>query len=338
MSHLPENPIYCVITTIQSPTDCMRTLSEKWPESNGTIMIVGDSKGPFEYDLGKTTLYDIEQQRSSDWNLARILPEKHYARKNLGYLTVISKGAETIFETDDDNEPNDSWVVRNKQCESVLLSGKGWYNVYKEYSRDNIWPRGFPLDEVLKSPPVERGSKAFVNSPLQQGLANGSPDVDAVWRLVLDKDIQFSEGDSVRLDAGLWCPFNSQSTWWWKEAYPLMYLPSYCPFRMTDIWRSFVAQRCLWAMGFELTFHGAEVHQSRNPHDYMFDFKDEVPGYLRNEEIRRSLENLDLKSGVGNSFTNLFKCYEALVDIQVIPADELPLVEAWITDLQGLVS
>jgi hypothetical protein len=30
---------------------------------------------------------------------------------------------------------------------------------------------------------------------------------------------------------------------------PLLYLPSHCCFRMTDIWRSFIAQRCLWELG-----------------------------------------------------------------------------------------
>ena len=331
-----EEKLFCVITTIQAPTDCMETLSKQWPGEDGTIMIVGDSKGPFEYDLGKTTLFDIEEQRSSQWKLAGILPEKHYARKNLGYLRVISEGATTIFETDDDNEPNQDWVTRNRNCESARLSGSGWYNVYREYSDNNIWPRGYPLDEVLKTNNIERTSLGFSDSPLQQGLANGSPDVDAVWRLILDKDIQFSKGDSVRLSQGLWCPFNSQSTWWWKEAYPLMYLPSYCPFRMTDIWRSFVAQRCLWAMGYELTFHTAEMYQSRNPHDYMFDFKDEVPGYLRNEEIRDTLESLDLKAGKGSAIDNLYCCYEALVGIGLIPDTELPLVRAWIEDLKSL--
>ena len=95
----------------------------------------------------------------------------------------------------------------------------------------------------------------------------------------------------------VWCPFNSQTTWWFPAACPLMYLPSFCTFRMTGIWRSFVAQRCLWAMGSALTFHQAEVIQQRNVHNLLKDFEDEVPGYLRNESICEIRENVKLKPG-----------------------------------------
>jgi hypothetical protein len=108
-------------------------------------------------------------------------------------------------------------------------------------------------------------------------LADHSPDVDAVWRLVLDRPFCFDKGESLYLAPGTWCPFNSQSTWWWPEAYPLLYLPSFCTFRMTDIWRSFVAQRCLWAVGQGVAFHASEVAQARNQHNLMRDFEDEVP-------------------------------------------------------------
>ncbi len=86
------------------------------------------------------------------------------------------------------------------------------------------------------------------STSIQQGLANGSPDVDAVWRLILDRNFAFSDGAPVVLEAGNWSPFNTQSTWWWPIAYPLLYLPSYCSFRTCDIWKSFIAQRCLWEL------------------------------------------------------------------------------------------
>ena len=78
----------------------------------------------------------------------------------------------------------------------------------------------------------------------------------------------------VWLGPETWCPFNSQSTWWFPVAYPLMYLPSRVSFRMTDIWRGFVAQRCLWELGKGIVFHAAEVVQRRNPHALLRDFAD----------------------------------------------------------------
>lgn len=331
-----EKYLFGVVTTIQAPTQCMQHFGHRWPGDENSLIIVGDSKGPFEYGLQKSWLFDIESQRNSDWNLAKILPEKHYARKNLGYLQAIKNGATTIYETDDDNAPMEHWSVRDISCESQLITGVGWYNAYLDFSKENIWPRGLPLGEILNPSDVKKEDASVVVSPLQQGLANGSPDVDAVWRLILDKDIQFEPGSSIRLGKGLWCPFNSQSTWWWKQAYPLMYLPSYCPFRMTDIWRSFVAQRCLWELGYELVFHSAEVYQERNPHNPMVDFADEVPGYLKNADIRDTLESLELKSGVNTATSNLLSCYEALVGIELVPETELALVKAWIEDLNQL--
>ncbi len=68
----------------------------------------------------------------------------------------------------------------------------------------------------------------------------------------------------------------------------------------------------------------------------MRDFADEVPGYLHNERIRRALEDTRLKGGTANLTGDLRRCYEALVTLQVVGKDELPLVDAWIADLDGL--
>jgi hypothetical protein len=175
-----------------------------------------------------------------------------------------------------------------------------------------------------------------VHCPIQQGLANGSPDVDAIWRLVLGEAVEFEHKPSLWLPPGSWCPFNSQSTWWWPEAYPLMYLPSYCSFRMTDIWRSFIAQRCLWELGYGVVFHAPEVFQERNEHDLMRDFAEEVDGYLRNKEMAAVLADLALQSGEGHQAGNLRFCYEALIAKGFLPEVELTLLDAWLGDLEKL--
>jgi len=179
---------------------------------------------------------------------------------------------------------------------------------------------------------------SLVYSPIQQGLADLSPDVDAVWRLVLDREIRFKAASSIALKPGVWCPFNSQSTWWWPDAYPLMYLPSFCTFRMTDIWRSFVAQRCLWEMGGMLSFQAADVVQRRNQHNLMRDFSDEIPGYMRNDELVKTLEDLSLERSREAVSSNMLRCYEALVRRDIFPAKELRLVRAWLKDLEGIRS
>ena len=84
---------------------------------------------------------------------------------------------------------------------------------------------------------MDRLAVEQVDCPIQQGLADENPDVDAIYRLVLPLPVQFETGRRIALKRGVWSPFNSQNTAWWPDAFPLLYLPAYCSFRMTDIWR-----------------------------------------------------------------------------------------------------
>jgi hypothetical protein len=164
-------------------------------------------------------------------------------------------------------------------------------------------------------------------------LADDNPDVDAVYRLLLPLDITFKTPLQIALRQNAWSPFNSQNTVFYREAFPLLYLPAYCSFRMTDIWRSFVAQRIAWENGWSILFREATVAQFRNDHRLMKDFEDEIPGYLHNRRIVEVLKSIPLQAGVNHIPANLRLCYEALVNLGVIGALEIPLVDAWIADL-----
>jgi hypothetical protein len=177
---------------------------------------------------------------------------------------------------------------------------------------------------------------ADVDCPVQQGLADIDPDVDAIYRLVLPLPQRFRTDRALALAANTWCPFNSQNTAWWRDAAPLLYLPAYCSFRMTDIWRSFIAQRIAWENGWHLLFHGPTMEQERNVHDLMKDFRDEVPGYLNNHTIGDLLGALALQPGTAHLAGNLRACYRCLVDAGILDERELPLLDAWLTDLGRL--
>ncbi|HYO79355.1 MAG TPA: STELLO glycosyltransferase family protein, partial [Thermoanaerobaculia bacterium] len=125
---------------------------------------------------------------------------------------------------------------------------------------------------------------------------------------------------------------------WWREAFLLLYLPAYCSFRMTDIWRSFVAQRIAWANGWGILFHEPTVRQERNEHNLMRDFKDEVPGYLHNRAICEALGALEMPAGAEHIAANLRSSYEALVRLGVIDQQELALVDAWIADMNDCIA
>jgi len=99
-----------VLTTIQPPNEAMRRLSEKLEAHGGQLIVIGDRKGPRSFDLPRTFFYSLADQLAMPAQLARKLPTGHYARKNLGYLQAISHRAPSIFETDDDNTPLESWA------------------------------------------------------------------------------------------------------------------------------------------------------------------------------------------------------------------------------------
>jgi hypothetical protein len=325
-------PLVAVITTIQSPTSAVESLLMRLRPLGAPLIAIGDRKGPKVFAADGASFLDLKAQFNSPFELARVSPVGHYTRKNVGYLEAIRRGAQCIYETDDDNAPLDGWALREESADACEVMDRGWVNAYRCYSKERIWPRGLPLDEIGRSCMRDvrlAGSASKVQAPIQQGLANGAPDVDAIWRLVLDRPFDFDDGPSVVLPPGAWCPFNSQSTWWWPDVYPLLYLPSFCSFRMTDIWRSFIAQRCLWELGLGVVFHAAEVVQDRNLHNLMRDFADEIPGYQRNRELVQVLADTPLLPGLGAVSDNLQRCYEALVKQDFFAREELELLAAW---------
>ena len=337
--------LYGVVTTIQPPTESIVGLVQRLHQNGGKLVVAGDKKGPAAYDnpgsgAWPVKFLDLNEQLETPFKLARLSPTGHYARKNIGYLWAIAQGATCIYETDDDNVPNESWRVRAESIPRIHVvpspkSASRWINIYGYFSEENIWPRGLPLDETRRPCPTAE-PEGSAHAPVQQGLVNGSPDVDAIWRLILDRPFEFEAGESVFLDRGNWCPFNTQSTWWWPVAYPLLYIPSYCSFRMCDIWKSFVAQRCLWELGAGVAFHAAEVVQDRNLHDLMRDFQEEIPGYQNNRRIAEVLMAAELRPGQGYVSDNLRTCYECLVEAEIFPARELELLEAWRHDLESV--
>jgi hypothetical protein len=326
-----------IITSISPPNAVLQAYATGCQEHGIDYIVVGDVSSPQDFRLDGCDFWDIERQRRCSFKLAEILPERHYARKNLGYLVAMSRGAEIIIETDDDNFPYASfWSERQAEHKARLFANSGWVNVYQFFSDARIWPRGFPLEYLQSAGNLEGGVEQTVTSPIHQGLADMNPDVDAVYRLVMTLPQSFSERAPVALGKGSWSPFNSQNTTWFKDAFPLLYIPSYCSFRMCDIWRSFVASRICWANDWPVVFHQATVYQERNQHDLLRDFRDEIEGYLHNAAICEKLARLDIEPGIRALGPNLKKCYDVLIEMGLVHAKERALLDSWLLDLQEL--
>ena len=328
-----------VITSISSPNKAMKSFAQGALKTGTDFWVIGDQSSPKEFDLEGCTFVSLEEQLKCGFSLSKICPTRHYSRKNIGYLLAMQAGAELIIDTDDDNLPYESfWYEREATVQAACIRTAGWCNIYRYFTNKVIWPRGLPLERIKDMParladlPVES-----IYCPIQQGLANSNPDVDAIFRLAFDLPFDFDNPDlEIILGGSAWCPFNSQNTRWFKPAFPLLYLPSYCSFRMTDIWRSFVAKRICAENNWGILFHGSTVWQERNEHDLMRDFSDELPGYTHNSKIASTLENLELKSGAENIPENMRKCYLSLCKKDFIDSKEIDLLELWLHDYSNI--
>ncbi len=318
---------WIVITTVQLPTVAIDSISSLCAKGWSAV-VVGDTKTPKGWTAPNITYLSIEDQYDLFGRIAKLIPVRHYSRKNLGYLYAIRNGAQLVLETDDDNIPGEQFGNALRQTLLAQpIEVKGWVNVYRYFTDAMIWPRGLSLTAVHSAPPL--GNPTEFDCPVQQFLADGDPDVDAIYRLLYRDPIDFNRRDAVVPQAGAWCPFNSQNTAFFKEAFPLLYLPCHVSFRMTDIWRSFVAQAALWAHNKRVSFHAATVRHLRNKHDLLRDFRDEVPGYVGNDEIARILDAEWELGAEGTLAETALLYWKTLISKGVVPATEQPILEAW---------
>lgn len=320
-----------VITSIFPPTRAVRDFAarEGWK-----LIVAGDRKTPADWKCENVQFLSAAAQEERGFKLSGALPWNHYCRKMIGYLEAIRLGAEEIVDTDDDNIPKVNWSFP-KQAGSFETTADdlGFINVYRAFTDLPIWPRGFPLERIqLEEEQGTRGEPREVKVGIWQGLADGDPDVDAIYRLTNNQPCNFAERPPLVLGRGTWSPFNSQNTLFARELFPLLYLPAFVTFRFTDILRGLVAQPILWAAGYHLGFTSATVVQERNPHDYLKDFESEIPCYLLAQKVADTVAGV-VRSGTGIA-DNLFNSYETLFAQGVVKEAEMRVLSAWLEDLR----
>ena len=335
MSSVSSISSYLVITSVATADHrVLREYSTQTGKHGRGLIVIGDKKSPLDFALPGCDFYSIERQKGLSFSLPSLLPTDHYSRKNVGYLVAAQSGADVIIETDDDNLPyKEFWEERILHHNGLMYENPGWVNAYRHFTGANIWPRGFALDCVQEQTPSPI-KRVNVSCPIQQGLADENPDVDAIYRLTLPLPITFNNVEAIALGRGTVCPFNSQNTTWFRDAFPVLYLPSFCSFRMTDIWRSFVAQRVAWECGWHVLFHKSTVWQERNNHNLLKDFQDEIQGYLHNGKIVEVLSDLTLRPGKEHIFENMKACYSSIIDMDLIDPAEMQFLDAWCADLE----
>ncbi len=323
---------YIVITTIHPKSRAINLFEQ---EKDWHIIVVADKKSQLIPSSDNLTFLSVEEQLELDSQFAKNCPFNHYARKNIGYLYAIQQGADIIYDTDDDNLPYKNWNLPDFTCDKRYVAEHSFVNIYEYFTSEKIWPRGYPLDEILKPNEANIKDSLPVNVGIWQGLVDLDPDVDAVFRLTVNKEIRFEAKESVYLGKKHYCPINSQNTFWTKKTFPYLYLPVTTSFRFTDILRGYITQRLLWENDLYIGFMKATVYQERNNHNLMKDFEDEIESYLNIKSIVELLDSLDYSS---KALSNIELVYQLLVDNDFVKQSELMAVKAWMSDMQQISS
>lgn len=249
---------------------------------------------------------------------AGAMPWRHFGRKNLGYLLAIERRACAVWDFDDDNVvlvPDLVAAARaaltplmqptgefSTQSEPVLMGVRPRgelppafpfrvTNPYLALSPTRfLWPRGYPVQlshdgHTGASPDtpelVRMAATAGEDVAVIQAAADGNPDVDALFRLTMEPGpTRFVGGLPVVLLApGAVSPYNAQATLQRPRGYWAQYLPITVHGRVSDIWRSYIAQTVFSLCGLHVGFTTAWVRHDRSDHNLLGDLKAEAPLY-----------------------------------------------------------
>jgi len=327
---------WVVMTSINYPTDVVKKLAAL---PGWSVVVVGDKKTPADWKQPGVEYLSAADQEKLGYEMVKLLPWNHYGRKNIGYLYAISKGADLIYETDDDNILAQEGVVVFPETINALTyrpQHEPVLNPYSYFGYPSVWPRGYPLEHIgaSKLHPMDLELQR-VNMSIQQGLADLDPDVDAIFRLTRSEDlkkIRFHDRHPVVIPTGKMCPFNSQNTLFHKSAFWGLLIPITTTFRVCDIWRGWWVQRLLWDVGANLGFTAPSAVQDRNPHNYLKDMEDEQDLYFKGGDLVQFL--IDWRSTNPSFFGRMEELATAMEEKQYWKQGDVDLVKAWIRDLK----
>jgi len=233
------------------------------------------------------------------------------------------------------------------------------WNPYVPFGARTSWPRGMPLDDIIPSQTGcgegEGGNQGSSNtvdvSPynllyhptpgirfaVQQSLADVHPDIDGIHRLTRSP-LTFGFLNTTRFHGlyapdGVYAPYNAQATIHEYQAFWSLLLPITVHGRVSDIWRSYIAQRLMWRYGLRVAFMRPFVDQDRTPHNYLKDFQAEVPLYLRAGGLVDFLSSWSPSSPDLPLPAEYEELLIALYENGVVEEADVLVTQAWLLDL-----
>lgn len=343
---------WIVVTTIFQPSAATRVLGEM-TKKGWCYVVVADKNGPPEYDDVEGVVYlTVQKQKTLHFQILNHIPWRHFGRKNVGYLWAIAHGAQVIYDTDDDNRlkaleipllgSDSDPQAKISAFEPKFPGEKHVFNPYPAFQPTcgHIWPRGYPLDRLQDTEANSTDMQATtLDRPpaIQQFLADEDPDVDAIFRLTRKLPCSFNglpQGETFVLPPGTFAPFNAQATVHLYESFWAILLPVTVHGRVSDIWRSYLAQKLLWDVGGVLAFRPSYVVHDRVAHDYLKDFQSEQDLYYKTTAMIQVLSSW--KSDAPTLVERIEQLWVELYRRGFVEESDLLLAQAWIKDLLAL--
>lgn len=332
---------WIVLTTINPPTEDVKKLAAipDWK-----VVVVGDTKSPKDWSHPNCIFLDVKKQLALGYQTTKLLKYKSYARKSIGFLYAIQHGAKVIYETDDDNSPTIGKIGFDPESSLNYLvyhtNTRSVVNPYAHFGQSSIWPRGYPLDKIGDEPIHTFRQCNKQRALVQQGVVNGDPDVDAIYRITrkdanVNLTVSFdSNAKPVLLPKGIMAPYNSQNTLHLYDAFWGLLLPQTVAFRVCDIWRGYWTQRLLWEIDGNLAFFPPNAFTFRNAHNYLEDFIDEKQLYHDSGRFVNYLKAW--RSNKKHFFDRVIDLSFSLVSENFWESDDTLLVKYWLMDLVSI--
>lgn len=322
--------------------------------TNWCLVIIADKKSkhntPEEYfqsvyakfDTQKHFFLSVSEQMIfyKHFSVMKQIPYNHFGRKNIGYLFAIRHNAQFIFDMDDDNKVKPGLLPNSIPKLCVSAQDSGIINPYPYFGQSYTWPRGLPLTHAKNTTSVAKfimyNEQACKNIGIVQSLADHDADVDAILRLTSHHyPMTFKKRPFVlEIPRGNFAPFNAQATLFAQSSFWALLLPISVHGRVSDIWRSFIAQTLLKLTGDTLAFSSPWVDQIRTSHDILADFDSEIPLYVQSLELVNYLRNWTCSAD--KLETCIEQLYNDLYDLSILHEADIFLVRSWIMDLRNI--
>eukprot|EP00339_Tiarina_fusa_P004934 CAMPEP_0117041156 /NCGR_PEP_ID=MMETSP0472-20121206/28771_1 /TAXON_ID=693140 ORGANISM="Tiarina fusus, Strain LIS" /NCGR_SAMPLE_ID=MMETSP0472 /ASSEMBLY_ACC=CAM_ASM_000603 /LENGTH=482 /DNA_ID=CAMNT_0004752113 /DNA_START=66 /DNA_END=1512 /DNA_ORIENTATION=- len=289
---------WAVVTTIFAPSEALIDIAnlQDW-----CMVVVGDTKTAKDWRSAEPKLKDnefflsIEEQ--DEWlklpgeigKFFQRIPYKHFARKNIGFLYAILRGADMVYDFDDDNYLNKDkatgqllpLVPTSANNENEVPNVRFIDIKTKSFNHhplmgatiDGSWARGFPMELIQDS--ATHGTVASSGNVLPmekvgviQYCADNNPDIDAIHRLTKPLPMNFAgeaESSSILVPANVYAPYNAQATLHTGPALFATLLPVSVPSRVTAFGVAFSQEKDLYYKSNKLVEYLSEGFRSDEP-------------------------------------------------------------------------